>query len=305
MKHKKGGISTGALVAVIFGILVVAGLAWYAGNNQATGIVDIPNTGAKLGDNECKDLQCFQNPSYTYSAFDVFSNTAIGGTDEIKVNGKNPVSSLASPAKCDELQYWKNNASVFCELSQVEKVECGAHQVQTKCYQNSTSTLVAYDQFTALTSGGGANNITIAANGLGNVDYVWQGEAKKAAMPFGGCMVVEYPSTMSSVTPSGEGLSTTGCEHALTYTVSSTSNTYKVFAVPKGFDAAGLGDKKEFTVQYKAGSTDPAGTAIVTFYPANYYVGDDGKFYLGVEKDKNSDTTKTFASNVAFTIGIV
>jgi len=255
-------------------------------------------------DGACEAVQCFQNPAYTYSVADKFDASAITGTTKIKVNDKAPVASLAAPQKCTKLQYWLLSTTDFVTPITEDEVKCGANQIQATGIANGSVTLSAYDQFTVLTNGGGANNITLGANGIKNVDYTWEGEAEKAAMPFGGCMCVEYPSSLSYAKPSGAGLSDASCEYKKTYTTSSTDNTYQCYNVPEGFDAAGTGEKLSMSIQYKAGSTDPAGTAVMTFFPANYYVTDDGNFALGVEKDLNDDTTATFTSANSFTIGI-
>lgn len=250
----------------------------------------------------CEAQQCFQNPTYTYSAVDAFTSSALTGTDRIKINGKAPVTSLANPQKCAELEYWLENTSYFVKPVGVNQVACGANQVEAEGTVNGTISLTAYDQFTQIASA--THNVTLGANGLKNIDITWEGEAEKANMPFGGCMVIEYPTTISTITPSGSGLSDSACQYIKTYSVSSTSNTYRSFAVPMGFDADGSGAKKEFALQVRAGSSNPSGSMVVTFYPANYYITDDGDFALGVEKDQNQDTTATFASAVSTTIYI-
>jgi len=105
-------------------------------------------------------------------------------------------------------------------------------------------------------------------------------------------MVVEYPTTVSSVTLNHE--SVVSPEYELTYSVSSTSNTYKIFGLADGFDADAKGDLKKFDLQLLGSATNPSGTVYVKIYPANYYITNDGNIVLGVEKDQNDDTTSTF-----------
>ena len=157
---------------------------------------------------------------------------------------------------------------------------------------------VANNQF--LTDGGGAINLTTVANTLYNLRLDYQGTAKKAALPFGGCMAIEYPATITSVTVNGAGIDTMApCAYAFTYSVSSVSNTYKLFAIPDGFDKNGVGDIKSVALQFQAGSSAPTGTVYIKAQSAQYYTTNAGDIVLGVEKDKNQDTTKTGTTTTA------
>ena len=104
---------------------------------------------------------------------------------------------------------------------------------------------------------------------------------------------------MTSITLSGEGV-TPGCAYPWTYAVMNTGNSYKLFTVPAGFDAEAKGVIHKISGQMQAGSGDPATsgavTGLITFQPANYYLGNDGNFYLGIEQDKNQATTLTGAA---------
>lgn len=289
---------------VVILLLVIGGIGYFAfkfsGTPSPQTITTEPTSQVTRGD--CESQQCFQNPTYTYSAVDKFTSTAMTGTDQIKVNGKAPVSSLANPQKCSKLEYWLSNTSHFVQPKVESEVKCGANQIEADGYQNASVTLSAYDQYTVIATA--THNVTLGANGIVNIDFTWQGTAKRANMPFGGCMVVEYPATISDVTPSGEGLSTASCRFIKTYSVSSTSNTYRSYDVPAGWDADGSGAKKNFAMQVRASASNPSGNMIVTFYPANYYVSNDGNFVLGVEKDKNQDTSAVYSSAVSKTINV-
>lgn len=300
MKDRTG--STWGGIGIAFGIIIVlAAVAVLAGifpkdiaSNTGTGPTTPPPSNL--------NTQCSQNPAYTYGAVDKFaSGTSIAGTDYIKVGASAPVSSLAAPPAGVGIAYWKSNDSWYCPIK-TDNVICGSNLFQEQCIQNGSVTLSVYDRDgrVTLTAGGGANNLSFAANAVHNLELDFQGTAKKAQLPFGGCLVIESNVNVTDVVVSGGGISA-GCGFPITYSIGATTNTYKTFNVPAGFDADGVGDLKAINVQLKSGSGDPTlSTTTITFYPANYYIGNDGQFYLGVEKDKNADTTKT-ATSVATT----
>lgn len=248
---------------------------------------------------------CSQIPTYSYSAKDSQSTTLIGGTDEIKLGENSPVTTLANPTAGQKLQYWKSNATYFVDVASVSAVQCGANQVQTKAYAYASSTLKVFDtdNNVFLTNGGGTN-VTIGANGQSNLELRVQGTSKYASAPFGGCVAVEYPSTLTTVTLTGTGLTGNVCPYTWTYTSQSTGNSYKLLETTKDFDKDGSGLTKTMSLQMKAGNSNPSGMVYVTLQPANNYIGNDGLFYLGIEKDKNQDTTKTFGSAQTFSFQV-
>lgn len=300
--NKTGKMKTSTAFFVGVGLMVLIGALVYfgfgVGRDTATGGA----SSAAIKTAPDLNTQCAQNPAYTYSAVDAFAaGTTVGGTDQIKNGQDAPVSSLASPAAGKSLSYWKNNGTYFCEII-ATNAACGSNTVQSNCYQNGTMTLSVrdLDNDVTLTAGGGATNVTFDANEVHNLEVRSQSASKKSTMPFGGCVAVEYPSTITDIAINGAGIDTSkACAFPWTYAVSSTSNTYKLFAVPDGFDKDGTGQLKRISLQMKSGATNPSGTAYVTFQPANYYVGNDKQFYLGIEKDKNADTTKTMAGGMS------
>ena len=172
---------------------------------------------------------CAQIPTYSYSAKDSQSTSLIGGTDEILLGANAPVTSLSNPTAGQPLQYWKDNATYFVDVASVPAVQCGANQVQTKAYAYASSTMKVFDtdNNVFLTNGGGVN-VTIGANGQSNLELRVQGSSKFASAPFGGCIAVEYPSTLTTVTLTGTGLTGNVCPYTWTYTSQSTGNSYKL-----------------------------------------------------------------------------
>ena len=244
---------------------------------------------------------CSQSPDYSYSAKDTQSTAVIGGTDYVKVGNNAPESAPKLEAG-QTLQYWKDNSSYFVVVDNVPAIQCGTHNVQTKAfaYASATFKVKDTDNDVFLTNGGGANNVTINAYGLANFDVRYQGTSKYSSAPFGGCVAIEYPSTLTSVTLTGTGLTGSVCPYTWTYTTQSTGNSYKLLETTKDFDADASGLVKTMSLQLKAGSSNPSGMVYITLQPANTYVGNDDKFYLGIEKDANQDTTKTFANAQTF-----
>lgn len=266
-------------------------------------------------------LQCSVIPTYTYSAFDSKATaTAVGGTNNIKVGSAQPVSSLANPPAGQALEFWQSNASYFCDvvgadsniipatgtgqaLSGGAQTSCSSNLVQGSCYANATVTLSVYSTpaNTLLTNGGGANNLSTAV-GANNINLYYQGSSKQSSMPFGGCVALEYPSNVTSVSISGAGITGAACPYTWTYLLQNTADSFKLFAVPAGFDQNGAADLKSIAVSYTASTNKPLGKFYITFQPANWYVGTfDKSFHMGIEKDANADTTKTFSGQMQTT----
>lgn len=267
-----------------------------------------PQNALTTGTGAVVSAGCNVIPTYSYSAKDTQSTVLVtGGTNEIKLNNDAPVTTLANPTAGEKLQYWKDNSSYFVEVVSVPAVQCGANSVQAKAFTYASSTLKVKDtdNDVFLTAGGGAVNVTIGANGLSNLELRVQGTSKYSSAPFGGCVALEYPSTLTSVTLSGAGLTGNSCPYTWTYNTLATGDSYKLLELSKDYDADASGVMKSASLQLKAGASNPSGQFFVTLQPANNYIGNDGNFYLGIEKDKNEDSTKTFANSQIFNFTIV
>jgi len=299
-EHNRRGAATAPLMIgiMIFVALVLGGGTLIYGANHGwfgSGQSLIGGSAVQAPPNI--NSQCSQNPAYTYGAVDKFAKgTAVVGTDEIKIGSSAPVTSLAAPQAGAGIAYWKNNATWYCPVK-TDNVACGPVLMQEECITNGSVTLSVYDldNRVTLTAGGGANNASMSANAVRNFELDFQGTAKAAQLPFGGCLVVDANTNVTDVAMTGYGI-TAGCSDLpLTYSIGATTNNYKLFRIPAGFDSDGAGDLKRISMQLKSGGSDPTlSTTTIKFYPANYYIGNnDGQFYLGVERDKNADTTKT------------
>jgi hypothetical protein len=242
--------------------------------------------------------QCAQNPSYSYTAVDAFSlSTTVTGTTYIKQNDRSPVTTLANPTHQADLKLWLENTSGYlCEVADLGSVKCGSQSVQTECYKNATTvTLAMIDTKAtpnAAVNNGGTSNATIGTNDIGYFDIQYTGTSKESFMPFGGCVAIEYPRNITSVTVSGALSSEQACPYKWTYGVSSTDNTFITLAVPEGFDAEKVASRKVAQLTLQTGSAPVLDSNItVTFQQAAYYIANDGNFYIGIEKDQDQDPT--------------
>lgn len=292
-------IVIGVLAAIIIGV-------FFYSQSAVPGAVTPAVPGAQPG--ATTPIQCAQNPSYSYSAVDAYTTTIVGGTDQIRANDRRPATSLANPEKGVTLDYWKNNASWFCELkSALNGVECGAHALESQCYANSsTYTITMYEEpaHTALTStsttGVGSSNVSIGANGQATVQVTLQGTFHESIAPFGGCYAIEYPSSITSATVTGALSSAIPCSYKWTYTVASTAHTFQTFALPTDYDKSALGDIKTANIQLQNGASDiTTENLILTIQPADYYTTNAGDIVLAIEEDLNQATTKNAHTTVA------
>src|SRR3990167_4799828 len=112
-------------------------------------------------------------------------------------------------------------------------------------------------------------------------------------MPFGGVLIVEYNSTISSLTCTGDDLLSSNPFH-VTHTTQTTSNTYRTFGLAPSLDD-GTGTVNTINCQFQNGATglEAGAPYYYRFIPANYYITSDGRIQLDTEKYDNQDTTRT------------
>jgi len=232
-------------------------------------------------------------PTASYATKDKFSTTSVSGTAYYKVNDLPATTTAKTNVRSGEkYTYWVSNDTYYVEPV-VFVAKPGANDIVADAWQNASATITGYDTVNHQTTTNGAYNTSMGANDQANIQITYQGTAKKSAGPFGGVMVLEYNSTISSVTCTGDYLLSDNPYH-LTYTTSATTHTYKAWAYSSEVDD-GSGAVRTFDCQFKNGaSAVGAGSAwYVKFIPANYYVTNDGDIVLDVEKFENDDTTRT------------
>lgn len=266
--------------------------------------------------------QCQVAQAYGYTAVDALqSGVAVPGTTYIKSGSLAPVTSLAAPNPGQLLSFWMSNATTLCPVVDVNSqpigsnaagtlvlaptagATCGTANLQSRCYNNGSVTLSVYTSpaNTALTNGGGANNATSAV-GQSNYNVYFAGTSKKSELPFGGCVAIEYPNNVTSMSFGGNGITGASCPYVWTaYTTHSTTNNVQEFAVPAGFDInqASIANLP-MLLSLTSATNAPKGTVYVDFQAANYYVGNDGNYHFGIQKDANADTALTNGNTVLF-----
>ena len=323
---KKGGIRT------IFMVVGFALLAYtVVGMGAQFGMYEIPGTvggffmttaipGGVSGDGpiSCPPGTVLQNgvcvsttgggatyqPTASYSARDKYSTTSIGGTSYYKVNGNSATTTAYTNTNIgDGITYWKSNSSYWVKPVTLTAGQ-GVTIFEALGWSNSSATVSLYDSVGRASATDGASNISMGANDQANIEITYQGTSEGSAGPFGGILVIEMNSTISSITCTGDVLLSSNPYH-LTYSVTATSNAYKTWAYGPSIDD-GSGAVKRIDCQFKNGATAAgAGSPYyVKFIPANYYVTDSGDIVLDTEKFADGDTTRVGSvNNLPFTTG--
>jgi hypothetical protein len=268
------------IILVIIGVIVA--MQYFGTPKSTTG-----DTGGSVG-------ACPYQETGTYATKDIFGTTSVTGTSYLKTDGNPAIAGTptTSVSQGTDYTYWVDNSTYYV-LPVTQKATCGVNPFTAKAWNNASATVTGYDIVGSAAVTSGASNVSMAANANANIRFTYQGTAKKSAAPFGGVMVIEYNSSIASVTCSGANIVGTNPFH-LTYTVGSTTRTYAVFAFDNKLDD-GTGLAKTIDCQFKNGaSAAGAGSAyLVKFIPANYYVANDGTIVLDTEKNANQDTTRT------------
>ena len=283
------------LIAGQYGALTGLGVTFSAaGVSGGSGVSTPENPSNEVGG------PSFFQPTATYSSKDKYATTTISGTSYYKVNGQPATTTAYTDVNNgDTITYWVDNSSYY--VSPLTKVAgTGVNKFVADSWRNGTVTLSAYDLTNRVTVTSGQSNTTMDANSVANIEVTYQGTAKRSAAPFGGVMVVEYNSTMSSVQCTGDDLLTSNPYH-VTYTTNSTAgvlNTYRTFAFGPTLDD-GSGSPKRISCQFQNGATDVGAGAsyYFTFHSANYYPTNDGNIVLDVEQYDDQDTAKTGVTN--------
>lgn len=290
MKNKsgKGEVKMFLVIisAVIISLLVLGGL-WFAfGTRQS--VVD--------GD---KNINSNYQPTASYQTKDKYASQTISGTSYYQEDGK-PASTtaLTNILLNEKYTYWVDNKSAAnAAYYWVKPYEFIGMQttnvVNDEVYNNGTMSITGWDMIGSASVTNGANNATLTT-GTATIKFTFQGTNKKSAVPFGGVLVVEYNNTISDVTCSGDGIIGENSKYRVTYAPYATDMTNKKFELAYGFDD-GKASVKEITCQFIGSATSPGADAplFVKIIPANYYVGNDGKFYLDTEKAADSSNTRT------------
>ena len=298
MKNNKGEMKGGWVI-----VLVIVAVILVASPGLLTNLFSSGTTTTTTTTTTEETAVCPYQPTATYTQKDKFSSNIItGGTAYYKVNAlPSTTSAPTNVNKGTSYQYWYSNTTVYV-APMTKTAGCGANDFIADSWQNGSVTLSGYDTVgnVVICQTAGTNNITLGANAQANQKITYQGTAKKSAMPFGGLMVVEYNSTISDVVCTGANIkSGNPSGFHITYGVSATTRTSKVFEVDSALDD-GSGTSRTIDCQFTNGASAVGASSpyYVKFFPANYYLTNDGNFALDVEKTLNSDNTRTgYSSN--------
>jgi len=257
-------------------------------------------TGSGGGGSSVSSVITYQ-PTASYSALNKYDATkSIGGTAYYQLNaGKFTTTAQTNVNEGESIGYWVSNSSYYIKPVIVGRALAGVNTVQALGYENQTGTVTLYDQTGKASTTEGLSNVSLGANGQANIEVCYQGTAKKSGGPFGGIVVAEFNSTIASLLCTGDNLLSTNPYH-ITYTVARLDNTFKTWAYAPSIDD-GSGDVKCFNCQFlngasavgaDGGESDTGPFYRFSFYPANYYLTNDGTIALDVEKFENQDTTR-------------
>jgi hypothetical protein len=256
------------------------------------------------GDNDLndKDEVTTYQPTASYSTRDIFSaTTSISGTSYYKRGTNSASTTQASNVnEGEQITYWVSNSSYYVKPV-TKKATDGVTSFEALGFANGTATVTLYDTVNRQTVTNAAYNTSMGANDVATIEITYQGTAKQSTGPFGGIMVAEQNSTMSSVVCNGEDLVSDAGYH-LTYTTSVTTHAYKTWTYGPSLDD-GSANPRKITCQYKnSASAVGAGSAFyIKLIPANYYITDAGDIVLDTEKFANGESTRTGLQTVTAT----
>lgn len=275
----------------VIGIGVVLYIAYTSGLFGGTGTTTptpAPLTGQDL------TAICSYQPTGSYSVKDLFGTTSISGTSYYKQDANAATTTaITNFNKGEVYEYWLDNATYYVNPVTLTDAKCGVNQIVANAYLNSTPTFTGYDLVNRQTSTAGTYNTSLSANDRASIQFTYQGTSKQSFAPFGGVFVLEYNSTVTSVTCTGADIATTNDFHT-TYTVGYTAHTYSVWKLNPTIDD-GKGLVRTIDCQFQNGATAPGAGSIyyAKIIPANYYITNDGNIVLDVEKYLNADTART------------
>lgn len=287
-------------VAIVFAVIAILLVAVHYGALSqwvAPNSLSVTPSGAVSTVSGTQVIAGYQ-PTATFTAKDKYAALAILGTSYYKTGSLAASTTAVSNTNPGETYtYWVSNTSYW--VTPVTKVATsGVTPFEAQGFANGTATMTLYDLVNRQSvSSNGAYNTSMGANKQANIEVTYQGTAKASAAPFGGVFVVEYNSSINSVSCTGDDLLSSN-PYQLTYTVTATSNTYKTYAFGSTLDD-GTGSVKKIVCQFNNGATAAGNGSpyYFKFIQANYYVSQNGNILLDTEKAADSSSTRTALTN--------
>lgn len=290
-----------ALGITNYGVSALGNQVSFGGSTLAIGGGE--NTNQNTGGGSSNGGITTYAPTATYATTDKYAQTtAITGTAYYSLDGSRfGTSSYTNPGKQSSVSYWIDNSSAqagqYWVAPLTQTVVNSNPNFQNLGYKNGTGSVSLYDITANTPVAVASHNVTLAANGQANIRLTYTPTNKQSAIPFGGDFVVEYNSSISSVSCNGEGIEAQSPFHT-TYTVTNTNDKFTIFHVlgvqdGTGFDDA-TGKIRTIDCQFLNGGSVPGtGNAYYfKFIPANYYLGQDGLIRLDTEKYADGLTTR-------------
>lgn len=242
------------------------------------------------------------NPAATYATVDKYNSSNITGTVYAQIDGLPATGVLPANVNPDtEYKYWIS-ADNYLIRPLVQKGTTGNNAfVNREAYCPSTISLTAYDVTGKAAVAVASHNVSGVANGVQNVEFDYQPVYGRSNVPFGGVFVIEMNNTITSVQCTGTGVVSAGTGNFhLTYAVSNLSAKYQPFLLADGWDNGAGGAQKQIFCTFNNGASSAQYTQyIATIIPANYYVANDGNFYLDTEKFMNNGISTRTATNTS------
>jgi hypothetical protein len=265
------------------------------------GVINVPNLGNDAIDTDGTDIIQTYAADAAYATQLKFSTEAVGGTAYYAEADGIFQTSAPKLDRGTEYTFWTSNSTVYVLPKTFEAA--GSNNIVNKvAYRTADADLSAWDTSNNCNVNelvtGTACNVTLGADSDAKLDIKYEGHAKTANLPFGGVMVVEYNSSIPTVSCAGDGIVGLNGKYQVTYSDSATTHTHKVYELASGFDVSptgSVGTTKVVRCDFVNGGTAMAvgDTIKVSYLAANYYLGNDGMLYLDVEQKMNAANTRT------------
>lgn len=296
--NKRAMSKAGVSILSILVVLAIGVIAFLATGHSFSSLsvapsssLSVANVSGGVGTPASSNLGNFQATA-TYAVKDKFSTATVSGTSYYKADGTPATTTAISNVQPGvQYMYWVDNNSYYVQPVTFTAVT-GTQNLVANAWANESGSITGYDTKNHQSTTGGAYNTTLGANANAYEQFTYTGVAKKSSGPFGGLMVLEYNSSISSVTCTGDNILPAGSvnPYHLTYTTTATTHTYQEWVYTSGFDD-GTGTLQTINCQFTNGNTAiPTNDSyVLTFYPANYYIGNDGNFYLDTSEYANGN----------------
>lgn len=293
LRHDKKGAKLKASFGLIIFLVLIGGIAYWAGTNKSSPTGLSVTGGASPGGGQASLVPaggCNVAPTITYNVVDKYNSSTAGTTTNvIKVNGLAPVSTYATGAGGDNIQYLATSTALFV-APESKTLGCGATTIQATSQLNSSgghTFNIFNDVGNVMTNGvSGTENLTLGSGGAKNVRLEFTAPSRQAVAPFGAVYCVEA-SSKTKFDASKMRFSGNAVPAPQRITLANAGGFINCVE-----DMTALQDSativKSLPVVAMNGQ-DPAGADYVYIHvvPKQYFADIDGNFKLGTEDSNN------------------